>query len=351
MRKILTILLVIVSFVGMFGCQKKAKNVLYIFNWTDYIEPELIRLFEKENDCRIIYDTYNSNENMLTKMMTSKSAYDIIVPSGDHISILIQRDLIDKIDKSKLTNYHNLDPMILKKSLEFDANNEYSIPYFWGTCGFIYNKKYLPESEMKNVSWNMIADQKFTEKRVITMLDDAREVLGVALIYNGFNPNDFSVVALETARKTLLEWDVNISQFDSDSYKNEVQDGTIWIGQAYNGDAMQVLEENENIGFVLPEEGSTLWVDYLAIPKNAENKELAHKFIDFMLEAKMSAMNAEFVQYASPNKAAFKLLPAGIQDNKNIYPSDDYLDKCFLLRNVGDEILKVDAIWQEIRHN
>ncbi len=351
MKKTVIIIMIGIIIFSIIGCQRKPKKVLYVFNWTDYIAPELIRKFEKQNDCRIIYDTYNSNENMLTKMMTSKSAYDIIVPSGDHISILIQQDLIDKIDKNKLTNYHNLDPMILKKSLDFDNKNEYSIPYFWGTCGIIFNKKYINEEDMKNISWGIIGDDKFSDKRVITMLDDAREVIGVALIHNGFNPNDFSFIALEAARKTLLEWDKNIAQFDSDSFKNEVQDGTIWLGQAYNGDAMQVLEENDNIGFVLPKEGSTLWVDYLAIPKNAENKELAHKFINFLLEEQIAAINAEFVQYATPNKAAFKLLPQELQDNTNIYPSDEYLEKCFLLKNVGNDILKVDSVWQEIRHN
>lgn len=351
MKKIVIIIMLGITLLGLMSCSSKPKKVLYVFNWTDYIAPELIRKFEKQNDCRVIYDTYNSNENMLTKMMTSKSAYDIIVPSGDHISILIEKDIIQKIDKSLLKNYHNLDPMILKKSLDFDTNNEFSVPYFWGTCGLIYNRNYLSDEEMQDASWNILADSRFENKKVITMLDDAREVVGVSLIYNGYNPNDFSYIALQSARNTLLEWDRNIAQFDSDSFKNEVQDGTIWLGQAYNGDAMQVMEENPYVGFALPKEGSTLWVDYLAIPKNAENKELAHKFIDFLLDEKISAINAEFVQYATPNKAAFKLLPLEIQNNTNIYPTDEYLEKCFLLRNVGEDILKVDEIWQEIRNN
>lgn len=351
MKKIIIVFMLVLTLLSVVSCQSGSKKVLYVFNWTDYIAPELIRKFEKQYNCRVIYDTYNSNENMLTKMMTSKSAYDIIVPSGDHISILIQKGIIDKIDKSKLTNYHNLDPIILKKSLEYDTSNDYSIPYFWGTCGIIYNRQYLSDDEMETASWNIFADDRFSEKKLITMLDDAREVVGVALVYNGFNPNDFSPDALQIARNTLLEWDKNIAQFDSDSFKNEIQDGTIWLGQAYNGDALQVMEENESVGFVLPVEGSTLWVDFLAIPKNSENKELAHKFIDFLLCEKVSLINAEFVQYATPNKAAYKLLPEEIQNNKSIYPTPEYLEKCFLLKNVGDDVLKVDEIWQEIRNN
>jgi spermidine/putrescine-binding protein len=183
------------------------------------------------------------------------------------------------------------------------------------------------------------------------MLDDAREVIGVALIHNGFNPNDASQAALAKARTTLLAWDKNIAQFDSDSFKNESQDGTIWLGQAYNGDALQVMEENEDIGFVLPVEGSTLWIDFLAIPKNSENKELAHKFIDFLLDAKIALTNAEYVQYATPNKAALNLLPQEIQENEKIYPPEEYLEKCFLIKNIGEDLYKLDEIWQEIRNN
>ncbi|MCB5251324.1 MAG: spermidine/putrescine ABC transporter substrate-binding protein [Candidatus Cloacimonadales bacterium] len=342
---ILTVMLLIVS------CSGTKKQVLYVFNWTDYIAPELVQEFEKIYNCKVNYDTYNSNENMLTKMKTSNAAYDIIVPSGDHVTILKQEGMIEELDKSKLENYKNLSASLLKKSEQFDPDNLHAIPYFWGTCGFVYNKKYMSDEEMQDVSWNLLGEERFNGKRSVTMLDDAREVVGVALIVNGYDPNDFSDEAMEKANQTLLEWDKNISQYDSDSFKNEVQDGTIWFGQAYNGDALQVMEENENIGFALPKEGSTLWIDFLVIPKNAENKELAYKFIDFLLSAEVAKENALYVQYASPNDAAFELLPEDIRNNKSIYPDESYLDKCYLLLNAGVDVLKVDKIWQYIRNN
>lgn len=344
------ICIILVTFI-LLSCSAQKKKVLYVFNWTDYIAPELIAQFEKDHNCKIEYDTYNSNENMLTKLITSQSAYDIVVPSGDHVSILMKKDLLEPLDVTKLKNFNNLDPVIMQKSQQFDPGNQYSIPYFWGTCGIIYNKKYMPENEMNDISWNIIADQRFSGKKLITMLDDAREVLGVSLITNGFDPNNFSDESLDIAKKTLLTWDKNISQYDSDSFKNEVQDGTIWLGQAYNGDALQVMNENPNVGFALPKEGSTLWIDYLVIPKNSENKELAYQFIDFLISAEAGKENALFVQYATPNKAAFELLPDEIKNNKSIYPSNEYLEKCFLLLNVGEGVLKVDNIWQEIRNN
>lgn len=345
-----TILLIIIG-LCLFSCTANKKRTLYVFNWTDYVSPDLIQKFEDKYNCKIVYDTFNSNENMLTKLMTSQSAYDIVVPSGDHVTIMIKKGLLEPLDRSKLKNYKNLDNTILEKSQQYDMGNKYSIPYFWGTCGLIYNKNYVSEKEMQNVSWNFISDKRFQGKKLITMLDDAREVVGVSLITNGFDPNNFSDESLKNTKKTLLTWDNNISQYDSDSFKNEVQDGTIWMGQAYNGDALQVMQENENVGFSLPTEGSTLWIDYIVIPKKSENKDLAYLFIDFMLDAEVSRDNALFVQYATPNKAALALLPAEIRNNKSIYPTNDYLDKCFLLLNAGNDVLKVDEIWQQIRQN
>ena len=342
--------LLVILVLGMVFCTPRPKKVLYVFNWTDYVAPELIRKFERQNNCRIVYDTYNSNENMLTKLLTSNAAYDIIVPSGDHLQIMKEMGLLSKIEKNSLTNYHNLDPMILSKSQIYDPLNEYSIPYFWGTVGFIYNTQYLSHEEMQNVSWDLLGDEKFNDLNVVTLLDDIREVIGVALISNGFDPNDCSEEALAVARETLLTWNKNVAQYDSDSFKNDIQDGTIWFGQAYNGDALQVMEENEKIGFVLPAEGATLWVDFLVIPENSENKELAMKFIDFMLEETVALTNADYVQYATPNKAAFALLPFEIQSNKNIYPTDEYLEKSHMVINIGEDILKMDAVWQEIRN-
>jgi len=343
----LVILLSIILFV--FSCGNRQQKVLYIFNWTDYIDDSLIKQFEKENNCKVVYDTYNSNENMLTKILTTKSSYDIIVPSGDHVEILTQKNLLEPIDKTLLKNYANLDTSILLKAQSFDPDNKYAIPYFWGTTGLIYHKLYVPFSIMQSESWNIIADPFFATKNKVTLLDDAREVVGAALIYLGMNPNDTSETAMKAAQAVLMNWDANVSQFDSDSYKNEIQDGTTWLAQAYNGDALQIMENNPDIDFIMPKEGSSLWIDSIVIPKFAEHKELAYKFIDFLLDAENGKVNAEYVQYASPNKASIQLLSDDIKNNKNIYPDPEYLEKCSMIQNIGENVLKIDTLWQEIR--
>jgi len=352
MKKILLIALAILLCLNMLSCQSNTKKPrLYVFCWTDYIDPDLVKRFESENNCRVILDTYNSNESMHTKMRTSKSAFDIIVPSGYYISILLEQEILDPLNLPLLTNYQNLDPNILNKIEEYGFDVGYSVPYFWGTSGIIYNRTYISDEEMADVSWDIFGDPRFNDQNVVTMLDDIGEVMGAALIYNGYNANDFSDEALVKTRETLLRWDKNVVQFDSDSFKNEIQDGTIWFAHAYNGDAYQVMNENPDVGFALPKEGSTLWVDCLSIPKNSENKELAHKFINFLLDEEVALQNAEYVMYATPNLAAYHLLSEDMKENTNIYLTQEYLDKSYFLKNIRDGILKHDEIWQEIRNN
>lgn len=331
------------------SCTSKQQKVLYIFNWTDYIDDTLIQKFEKQNNCKVIYDTYNSNENMLTKLLTTKSSYDIVVPSGDHVVIMAQKGLLEPIDKTKLKNYKNLDPIIMEKALSFDPSNKHAIPYFWGLTGLVYHKKYVPERIIKDASWNILANPYFVDKQKITMLDDSREVIGAALITAGYNPNDISESALSTSEEILKTWDANVSQYDNDSYKNEIQDGTTWLAQSYNGDALQIIQSNAEVGFLLPKEGATMWIDSMIIPKYAEHKDLAYRFIDFLLEPENSKINAEYVQYATPNRAALSLLTAEVKNNPLIYPNQSYLAICTMIKNIGEDVLKVDRIWQQIR--
>lgn len=343
------VLLVLCLALILMSCAKKQEKILYIFNWTDYIADDLIKKFEQENNCKVVYDTYNSNENMLTKLLTTKSSYDIVVPSGDHVAIMIQKELLEPLDKTRLSNYKNLNPALLQQAAGFDPENKYSIPYFWGTTGLVYHKRYVPEEVVKNQSWNILADPFFKGKNKITLLDDAREVVGAALMYAGFDPNDTSEPALSAAEKVLAVWDANVSQYDSDSYKNEVQDGTSWLAQSYNGDALQIMLSNPEVGFILPQEGTSLWIDNLVIPKTAENKDLAYKFIDFLLQAENGKVNAEYVQYATPNLASIELLSDEIKNNTLIYPSSEYIAKCRMIANIQENVLKIDQLWQKIR--
>lgn len=352
MKKLILICLpiLVISLLLAGACAKKLP-VLYIFNWSDYIDPELIKEFEAENNCRIKYSTYDSNENMLTKIKSSRESFDLVFPSGDHVNILRAAELLEPLDNAKLSNFKNLDLALLEKAQSFDEGNRYAIPYFWGLTGLMFNKRYVPEDLVSSRSWNILADKFFTDKNKVTMLDDAREVIGAALILNGYDLNDTSEAALKAAEKTLQEWDKNITQFDSDSYKNEVPDGTTWIAQAYNGDALQQMNDNPDLDFFLPVEGSSLWMDNIVMLKSSKNKELAYKFIDFLLDAENAKRNAEYTQYATPNKAASLLLHEDVKSNLLAYPPQEYLAKCYMINAIGEEVKKIDVLFEAIKLN
>ncbi|MCB5265579.1 MAG: spermidine/putrescine ABC transporter substrate-binding protein [Candidatus Cloacimonetes bacterium] len=343
-------LVLLITMIGLAGCNK-AKPTLYIFNWSDYIDPALITEFEAANNCKVKYSTFDSNENMLTKVKSSIQSFDIIFPSGDHVNILNELGLLEELDKTKLKNIENLSPQLLAKARSFDPENKLSIPYAWGLTGLMYNKQFVPEEIVASGGWNILGDSFFDGKNKITMLDDAREVIGAALIYSGYSVNDTSPEALEAAYEVLKVWDRNITQFDSDSYKNELQDGTTWLAQAYNGDALQQMNENPNLGFILPKEGAAMWMDNIVMLKNAQNKDLAYKFIDFMLDKDVSKRNSEYIMYPTPNKAAMAMMDAAFINNKIINPDEEYLDKCYMLDYLGEEIRNIDKIYEDIKMN
>lgn len=334
----------------MVACSNK-KVTLYIFNWSDYIDTELIKEFEEANDCKIRYSTFDSNENMLTKVKSSTQSFDIIFPSGDHVSILAELDLLEELDKSKLMNYGNLDSLLLKKAQSFDMDNKFSVPYAWGLTGLMYNTQFVPEEIVASGGWNILGDSFFDGKNKITMLDDAREVIGAALIYSGYSVNDTTPAALEAAHTVLKVWDRNITQFDSDSYKNELQDGTTWLAQAYNGDALQQMEENEVLAFILPKEGAAMWMDNMVMLKSSQNKDLAYKFIDFLLDAENAKRNSEYTMYPTPNKTAMHMMGEAFINNKLINPDAEYLDKCHMIEYLGEEARNIDQIYEDIKMN
>jgi spermidine/putrescine transport system substrate-binding protein len=350
MKRFLIFLLAAALLLSAASCGKR-KPVLYVFNWSDYIDPELVDEFEEKYGCEVKESYYDSNENMLTKIESSRQSYDIAVPSGDHVNILARKGHLEKLDLGKLTYYANLDTLLLAKARSFDANNEYGVPYFWGLTGLMYNKQYVPEDVIKPESWAVLGDKFFSGKQKVTMLEDAREVVGAALVYKGYNLNDTSPEALQAATEVLAGWDRNVTQYDSESYKNEVADGTTWLAQAYNGDALQQMAQNEDIGFFLPMEGSSLWMDCMVILKSSQNKDLAYKFIDFLLDAENAKRNAEYTQYPTPNQAAYSMLDKEATSNRLIYPDQEYLGKCSMIEFIGDRVKDIDAIFEKIRMN
>lgn len=305
------------------------ENTLTIYNWGDYIDPDLITQFEEETGIKVIYETFDSNEAMLTKIQQGGSAYDIAVPSEYMIEKMLEEDLLLPLDHEKIPNLVHIDERFL--DLPFDPKNRYSVPYFWGTVGIAYNPELLPDLEI--TSWNDLWDERL--KNEILLVDGAREVIGMGLNSLGYSLNDTNPEHLLEAKAKLDELTPNVKAIVGDEIKMLLANNEAAIGLVWSGDAADIMSENESIEYVVPEEGSNLWFDNMVIPKTARNIEAAHLFINFMLEPEVAAQNAEYVYYSTPNKSALELLPEEMTGDERFYPPPELTEKLEVYENLG----------------
>lgn len=305
------------------------ENTLTIYNWGDYIDPDLITQFEEETGIKVIYETFDSNEAMLTKIQQGGSAYDIAVPSEYMIEKMLEEDLLLPLDHEKIPNLVHIDERFL--DLPFDPKNRYSVPYFWGTVGIAYNPELLPDLEI--TSWNDLWDERL--KNEILLVDGAREVIGMGLNSLGYSLNDTNPEHLLEAKAKLDELTPNVKAIVGDEIKMLLANNEAAIGLVWSGDAADIMSENESIEYVVPEEGSNLWFDNMVIPKTARNIEAAHLFINFMLKPEVAAQNAEYVYYSTPNKSALELLPEEMTGDERFYPPPELTEKLEVYENLG----------------
>ncbi len=339
MKKFLLFAFVIVVFSVFFllsSCNKS--SVLRIYNWADYIPEEVIQQFEKEYNCKVIYDTFASNEEMFAKIKSGGTGYDIVFPSGDHVKMMINEGLLEKLDLSKIPNFKNIDPIVLSKTT-YDPNHEYSVPYMMGTTGLIVNKKYLKDYEK---SWSIY--ERADLKGKMTLLDDMREVFGAALKYLGYSVNTTNPDEIEQAKQVILKWKENIVKFDATTYAQGVVNGEFWVVHGYPENVFQLIPEEdlENFEFFVPKEGGTLWIDNMVILKDAKNKDLAYKFINFILRPEIAAQISDYLMIPSPITDA--------QKYKKVEPlyTLDELSNCEIIDYIGEHIDLYNKAWEEI---
>lgn len=308
-------------------------NTITIYNWGDYIDPDLIKRFKDETGIKVIYETFDSNEAMLTKIKQGGTTYDIAIPSEYMIQKMKEEDLLLPLDHSKLPNLKNIDERFM--DLPFDPNNKYSVPYFWGTVGIVFNTKLVGDKSF--TSWNDLWDPSL--KNDILLTDGAREVIGMGLNSLGYSLNDTNKEHLHEAKAKLDTLTPNIKAIVGDEIKMLIANEEAAVGLVWSGDAADMMGENENLDYVVPSEGSNLWFDNMVIPKTAKNIEGAHKFINFMLDAKIAAQNAEWVSYSTPNKEALKHMPKEMVEDERFYPSPELTDKLEVYENLGKKNL------------
>ncbi|MFE4712217.1 PotD/PotF family extracellular solute-binding protein [Paenibacillus sp. NPDC056722] len=309
------------------------KNTLTIYNWGDYVDPAMLKEFEKETGITVIYQTFDSNEAMLTKVEQGGTTFDVVIPSDYAISKMKEENLLIPLDHSKIPNLVNIDPRFM--NLPFDPDNLYSVPYFWGTVGIIFNPEMTKGIDFS--SWDSLWDSRL--KNNIFLVDGAREVMGMALNSLHYSVNDTNEDHLQQALTKLNKLSPNVKAIVGDEIKMLLANEEAAVGIVWSGDASEIMGDNDKLDYVVPKEGSNKWFDNMVIPRTAKNVEGAHKFINFMLRPDVAAKNTEYVGYSTPNAQALKLLPPDISEDTRFYPSSDITDHLEVYDNLGKKML------------
>jgi spermidine/putrescine transport system substrate-binding protein len=323
------------------GCGK-AKPVLSIYTWSDYIKPELIRRFEREHACRVVLDTFESNEAMYAKLKAGASGYDLLTPSSYMVSLMHGQGLVRTLDRSLLPNLVHVDPDYLK--IAADTEMDHSVPYMITNTGIAYL-----EGRVKDVvpSWRMFGRTDLRGR--MTMFNDMRETIGAALKCLGHSINTTSEAELAEAETLLLEWKKNLAKFENEQYKIGLASGEFLLVHAWNGDVFQVRKENPAVRFFVPEEGTIISCDDLVIPADAREVALAHAFINFLHDPAVAAENTEFIYYLCPNKDSYPLLPAEIRDNPGIFLKPEIRARSEMIADIGAANALYIKVWDRLK--
>ncbi|KNC15754.1 spermidine/putrescine ABC transporter substrate-binding protein [Pantoea sp. RIT-PI-b] len=329
---------------GMQSAQADDGKTLYFYNWTEYVPPGLLEQFTKETGIKVIYSTYESNESMYAKLKTWKDgAYDLVVPSTYFVAKMRNEGMLQKIDKSQLSNFKNLDPNLLNKP--FDPNNDYSIPYIWGATAIGVN---TDEVDAKSITrWADLWQPQYKQSLLLT--DDAREVFQMALRKLGYSGNTRDPKQIEAAYEELKKLMPNVLAFNSDNPGNPFMEGEVNVGMIWNGSAYVARQAGTPLQIIWPQEGGIFWMDNLAIPANAKNRAGALKLINFLLRPEVAAQVAETIGYPTPNLAAKKLLPQAVANDPSLYPSEAVIKNGEWQNDVGDVSVQYETLFQKLK--
>ena len=310
---------------------------LHLYNWSDYIAEDTVPNFEKEFGVKVTYDTYESNEEMVAKLQAGASGYDIVVPSGYIIPVLVATDLITPLNQKYLTNAGNISPIFRK--LPSDLDDKYTVPWQWGTSGIAYRTDKI---KVPVDSWDVFHDPKYAKK--LTMMDDGREVIGAELRHRGHSLNSTDPTELAQAKKDCIAAKKNLKAYISAPVKAQLISGDVWISQLWNGDTTQAKAEQPNLAYVIPKEGCTIWGDSMVVPRSAPNKRAAHEWINYVLRPEVGAALSEATGYGSPNAAASKVMKDAVP-----FPTEDELKRLEYQVDLGKDTATWDRIWTEIK--
>ncbi len=347
MKKTLLLLLTTLAVFSLFqGCGKEDPNTLTILNYGKYIEPEVLDKFEAETGIKVEYEEYITPENMYTKYKAGAIDYDLICTSDYMIEKLIGENEVLELNFDQIPLVKNLDSSYFEFSKSFDPENKYTIPYFFGTVGILYNREIVDESKVN--SWQILWDDTYSGK--IIMADSVRDSFMVAEKLLGYSLNTTEDDKLRAAQQLLIEQKPLVYSYLVDEAQDEMIAENAAMAVVYSGEAGLALEYNDNLAFSVPKEGSNMWIDSWFMPKSARHTENAEKFLNFLCREDIAALNFDYVYYATPNMKVKESLDEELQENTTIFPPQEILNNCEVLKSLDDEAaMRYNLYWKEIK--
>lgn len=351
MKKILSVIcasaVLLLPLTGCGGSGSGTNGEVIVYNWGEYLDPETLEMFEEETGIKVIYDEFETNEIMYPKVEAGAAEYDVICPSDYMIQKLRENDLLAELDFNNIPNAKaNIGSQYWEKSKEFDPENKYSVPYCWGTVGILYNKTMV---DGPIDSWSVLWDETYADN--ILMQDSVRDAFMVALKWNGYSMNSTDAAELETAKNALIEQKPLVQAYVVDQVRDKMIGNEAAIGVIYSGEAIYTQRENPDLEYVIPKEGTNVWIDSWVVTKNAPNKENAEKFINFMCRADIALMNFEYITYSTPNDAARELIEEDdIRNSPIAFPDLSQYSGLETFRYLGEDADQMyNDLWKEVK--
>ena len=364
MKRILFLLLALMMAVVLTSCQsgdaaeggKAVEQVVNVFNWEDYIDPEVISLFEQETGIKVNYMCFTTVEDMIVQVEANPGAFDVCFPSDYIIERMINKGMLAEINFDNIPYSDQILDHLLNP--DYDPENKYSVPYMWGTVGILYNTT-MVDLDPENTSWSILWDPQYQNS--IFMMDSIRDSMGVTLKYLGYSANSVCIPELFEARDMLIDQKKLgvVKAYQVDETKDKMVAGEAAMAVVWSGDAMYAIDLNEDLDYFVPVEGSNVWCDSAVIPKTAKNKANAETFINFLCRPDVAAMNWNYIWYSTPNKGAIELIedPEGdyegyeYSQNRTLSPTDEIMDKCEFFRDIPEDYLSVyEALWMDLKN-
>ncbi len=332
---------------GCGSANKYPNGKVYVYNWGEYIDPDTLDMFEKETGIQVIYDEFDTNETMYPKVEAGASNYDVVCPSDYMIQKMIDNDLLQELNWDNIPNAKaNIGAQYYEQSEAFDPGNRYSVPYCWGTVGILYNKTMVDEPV---TSWSILWNEKYADS--ILMQDSVRDLFMVGLKSLGYSMNSTDETELNEAKDLLIQQKPLVQAYVIDQVRDKMIGNEAALGVIYSGEAIYTQRENPDLEYVIPEEGTNVWIDSWVIPKNAENVENAEKFIDFMCRGDIALLNFDYITYSTPNTAAQDLIEDDdIRNSKIAFPDLSQYDGLETFSYLGDDADTLyNDLWKEIK--